>query len=564
MLVVSAAPVARASEWLVPPVDAPVSKAFEAPATRWASGHRGVDYAVAPGAQIRASGDGTVSWAGRVPEGIAVTIDHAEGLQTTYTLLAEAYVESGEVVAQGQWIGAASAAHPGYPDGLHFGVKLDGAYVDPAAYLGPTDVSNAIHLIPTSDEMSATADHPLLSRQIEGATVACTLEPDSQGDARAPNHNAVVVLGGINSEWDADSVPEPFSLPLKLGYSADKTYLFSYAGPRATSYDRSATYDDLRVAGARLDALMQRIGQAHPGTSVDILAHSQGGLVAREYLKGWAHAWDRPQVEHLVTFSTPHQGAPLAAEVDDLARGTITGAALMDLLTRFDHLDLGVAPVHLMPLAEAVETLENLVPDPYATSVAQMAPGSDYLARLASEDIAYGTRVLALQAPWDLMVPADHARYPGELNRVVGAALPQQHTAILDSPEALGLAHSFLRDSAEPCLMPDDEVGWAGGRFVSAAEAGLDHAYSAAETTVLAKALAPALVGVTPLRDGLAGAEGAYRAWRAGGAAGLRRWAQTRATNVALSGVGWYYDHTVQAIVGRAIRGTLRHLGGGT
>lgn len=563
-LIVGGCPEAHASGWLIPPVDGPVSRGFEAPAARWTSGHRGIDYQVPPGARIRASGDGTVTFSGRVPRGLALTIDHGEGLQTTYTLLARTYVSDGQVVAQGQWIGAAGAAHPGRAGGLHFGVRLNGSYADPADFLGASDMSNAIHLVPTSEQ--AHPGPPSLTRQVEGSTVACTPAGDSGGWARAPNDNAVVVIGGINSEWDADSLPKAFALPARLGYPASKTYRFSYAGPRAASYDRTATYGDLRVAGARLDALLRRIGRAHPGASVDVLAHSQGGLVAREYLKGWAHSWDpaRPQVEHLVTLATPHQGAPLAAEVTDLDDRTITGATVMDLLTRFDHLDVGVVPVTLMPLARAAEALENLVPDPRAAAVDQMVEGSAYLRRLSSEDVAYGTRVLALQAPWDLAVPADHARFPGELNRVVRAALPEQHTSILSSPDALGLAHAFLRDAAEPCLLPDDEVGWATGREVSAATSGLDHAYAAAESAVLARVLKPALTGVSPIRSGLTGATGAYRAWRGGGVGGLHRWARARALDAALSGVGWYYDRTVQGIVGRVLKEGLQRLRPGT
>ena len=55
----------------------------------------------------------------------------------------------GDVVRQGQPVARTGGGHTGdlIPN-LHFGVRLDDAYVDPLAYLAPMDVSALIRLAP--------------------------------------------------------------------------------------------------------------------------------------------------------------------------------------------------------------------------------------------------------------------------------------------------------------------------------------------------------------------------------------------------------------------------------
>ena len=57
---------------------------FDPPAVVWGRGHRGVDLAAAEGAQIRSAAAGTVAFAGMVAGRPVVSIDHADGIRTTY------------------------------------------------------------------------------------------------------------------------------------------------------------------------------------------------------------------------------------------------------------------------------------------------------------------------------------------------------------------------------------------------------------------------------------------------------------------------------------------------
>ncbi len=276
-------------------------------------------------------------------------------------------------------------------------------------------------------------------------------------------------MGGITSEYPGSGEPEVFAVGEALGYPPERVVRFSYSGKE--TYRRQDTFVDLRLSAGRLAALVRRVGQTWPGHDVDLIAHSQGGLVAREYLKGYASSWDphAPRVDHLVTFASPHQGAPLVGEIDEVEARTITGDHAMDVLSRFARSN-------------------GYVPDPHGASTQQMEPGSEFLTNLAEEDVLYGTRVLTLAMPYDFIVPANHARYPGQLNRVVPGPLGFHHRMVVESPVARGLARSFLRDAAEPCRSRYDATGPAAGRAISDASRTLDSLYWALDGSAVVSA----------------------------------------------------------------------------
>ena len=455
VLVSSGTPPAVASTWLIPPVDAPVARRFEAPSSEWGPGHRGIDYAIESGTLIRAVADGRVSFAGDVAGVLAVTIDHGGGMESTYSDLSEVLVLPGEVVEQGFWIGRTGRAHPDHP-GLHLGLKLSGAYVDPESFIGPLDTSGAIRLAPLVWEppptLPAAFRKPLLS-----ANAVETCEPLQRARADRPNDNIAVLVAGIGSKTAGG-----FSAALYesggrlLGYRDDDTYLFSYRGSEGRQlhqpYERTHTYADIRVAASRLRTMLERVARRHPGRSVDLVAHSQGGIVARSYLELSARAWDPdlPRVEHLLTFSSPHRGAPLAAATPKLDAGP-TGKALLEAASLWSR--------HGGP-----------VPDPYAPSVAQLAPGSGLMDRLDKEAVVFGTRVLSLAIPNDVVVPADHARWLEYPSVVVPPEGLNGHEAVVTSAAATAAAARFLRDGPAPCRSTWDLWGPRIGAGVSAIE----------------------------------------------------------------------------------------------
>lgn len=113
-----------------------VSRPFQPPPQRWLAGHRGVDLAGTPGVAVLAVGDGVVAFAGNVAGVGVVSVDHADGLRTTYEPVTPAVVR-GATVRRGQQIGSLGAGHPGCPvvACLHWGLRQGTLYLDPLSLL---------------------------------------------------------------------------------------------------------------------------------------------------------------------------------------------------------------------------------------------------------------------------------------------------------------------------------------------------------------------------------------------------------------------------------------------
>lgn len=126
-----------AAGW-VAPLSEPltVTRTFDPPASRYGAGHRGVDLAGSPGQEIRAAGAGIVIYAGPLAGRGVVSIEHTDGLRTTYEPV-PASVTAGVAVSIGQVIGTLAAGHPGCPVSacLHWGLKRGETYLDPLTLL---------------------------------------------------------------------------------------------------------------------------------------------------------------------------------------------------------------------------------------------------------------------------------------------------------------------------------------------------------------------------------------------------------------------------------------------
>ncbi|WP_243792863.1 M23 family metallopeptidase [Saccharopolyspora gloriosae] len=121
--------------------DSSVSRPFEPPTSTYGPGHRGVDLAGAPGATVSAAGSGIVRYAGPLAGRSLVSIEHADGLRTTYEPVRPT-VAVGQEVDAGQPIGLLEPGHPGCaaPGCLHWGARRDATYLDPLTLLGGIEV----------------------------------------------------------------------------------------------------------------------------------------------------------------------------------------------------------------------------------------------------------------------------------------------------------------------------------------------------------------------------------------------------------------------------------------
>src|SRR5438270_2052468 len=148
--VVRAAPAAAGGGYQ-PPVAAPVADPFRPPSSQYGPGNRGLDYATAPGTEVKAAADGEVVFAGQVGGALHVVVLHGDGIRTSYSFLSSIRVQRGDKVHQGQVVGTTGTSQ------FHFGARAGDAYIDPALLFstGPPQV----HLVPDSERLPQSEAH---------------------------------------------------------------------------------------------------------------------------------------------------------------------------------------------------------------------------------------------------------------------------------------------------------------------------------------------------------------------------------------------------------------------
>src|SRR5581483_2501739 len=362
-----------------PPVHGTVTHPFNLPASPYAAGDRGLDYATQDGSPVRASAAGQVVFAGQVGGTLHVVVLHADGIRTSYSFLASIAVARGMDVAAGDLLGTTTTS-------FHFGARAGDAYVDPSVLMGSGH--ERIHLVaePLSEEkerggvlgflgrLAGTGFHAteagvawaaqqsvdaalapvrigqqalqLLGRAdalaswaeyarrlgdpaawfvtIASASWHATFDDCTRDDVATPHlqqRHVLIEVAGLGSYTgkgdhrdNAGAVVDVDEAA--LGYAPGDVVEFSYRGGRThdNSYTAANTQVDIRDSAKRLAALIEREAAEHPGVPIDIVAHSQGGLVTRAAL-----AYDidltkpgHPPIASVVTLATPHHGANLA------------------------------------------------------------------------------------------------------------------------------------------------------------------------------------------------------------------------------------------------------------
>jgi murein DD-endopeptidase MepM/ murein hydrolase activator NlpD len=124
---------AQPATWPIAP--AVVIRPFDAPASTYGPGHRGVDLAAGVGQPVVSSMAGIVTVAGKVAGRPVVVVKHEGGIRTTY-LPVNPEVTVGEHVGSGQVIGrVAPDSHCISVSCLHWGAREGDTYFDPRTLL---------------------------------------------------------------------------------------------------------------------------------------------------------------------------------------------------------------------------------------------------------------------------------------------------------------------------------------------------------------------------------------------------------------------------------------------
>lgn len=478
-----------------PPVTGAVVDPFRPPANPFGPGNRGIDYATEPGTPVDAAADGEVVFAGAVAGGLHVVVLHPDGVRTSYSFLRSVTVQRGQRVVQGQTVGtAADRLHFGARVGDVYidPTSLFGG-TPPEVYLVPDEVrrpsseagerqallaglrglgrlgrltAGAVRWVGGKAVSAAGAavdaqlaklqarleelrgivnilyeTNPIVHVARVGRAVAdweaqrhdCT--PRSQRPPPAPGRGHIVVeVAGFGSTHEKDDQAVSTVDTAALGYAEADVIRFSYAGGTSeeNAYTGRDTSTDIRVSARHLRELLERVAREHPGVPVDIIAHSQGGIVARQALAFETDKGDRelPPISTMVLLGVPNTGADLATAANMLGHST-SGYAV----------ETGVA------WARPREA------DVRGDSVHQLAETSMLLARLNATPLPAGVHVTSIGARQDLTVPARHTHLAGAHNVVVDpAAMPwKAHGELPGSPEALREVALALAHKSPTC-----------------------------------------------------------------------------------------------------------------
>lgn len=141
------------------PLDPPwrIERGYVAPPTPYGIGHRGIDLAAGQDTLVLAPAPGIVLFAGTVVDRGVISIEHGNGVISSYEPV-NARVVVGDRVQTGDAIGVVSGLHASSPgagngsggeDGngggsgfctcLHVGTRLNGQYLSPLAFLSAID-----------------------------------------------------------------------------------------------------------------------------------------------------------------------------------------------------------------------------------------------------------------------------------------------------------------------------------------------------------------------------------------------------------------------------------------
>jgi hypothetical protein len=477
------------------PVAGPVLREFRAPTNPFASGHRGVDLAVADGEVARAAGDGVVEFSGAVAFSRHVVVRHSNGWRTSYSFLADVSVREGQRVAAGDALGTCCGptddAHFFIGPSIHFSLRVDDDYVDPMVLFSPPDLTALVHLAPSDgrewpssrrgalqmvldttglssvagwggslidggamfldgfgDLLAAGADQlPDLYRFLDGLDpmpfgpgalfdlaqgVVTWIDQHDECDRDPPSPGAVaqmnrlMFVAGINSATRGDGTTNDFPAE-SIGYPPEDVEWFSYAADRG-AYTAGDTYAPIEESAANLAEQLRAMQRAQPGRSVDLIAHSQGGVVVQAFVKLFYDPGDPtlPPLGTVITLSSPHSGAPAATSADLIGR---------------------------QPWGPLVLDSVPGLPPSDARSVGDLSELSDLSAQLQETPLPAGLEVISIGAPYDYVVPQTATHLDGAQHVTVDPdGVASQHTTITTDAATQLVVNNALLGRAAPCV----------------------------------------------------------------------------------------------------------------
>ncbi|KJL43369.1 Peptidase family M23 [Microbacterium trichothecenolyticum] len=133
--VVDGGTVTLTRDWTWPVHPFRLVRPFVAPPHEYGPGHRGIDLLPAGDGVVRAPAPGVVAFSGQVAGRGVITVDHGDGLVSTFEPV-DPGLAAGTRVESSIPLGTISVGGHAEPGAVHLGVRLDGVYINPLVLLG--------------------------------------------------------------------------------------------------------------------------------------------------------------------------------------------------------------------------------------------------------------------------------------------------------------------------------------------------------------------------------------------------------------------------------------------
>lgn len=269
-------------------------------------------------------------------------------------------------------------------------------------------------------------------RFYDTVTAECSDDaPDADGTGGS--RHRVMVVAGVNSSGPAGDRGPTVDLDVRaLGYLPDEDEVrwYSYAADGG-SYRGPDTLGPLDRAAQRLGDQLRAMQREEPGREVDLIAHSQGGVVVATFLARHYKAHDRtlPPLGNVVTVASPLAGAPLAT-TGEVIRAVPGGEAALD----------------------GVGAVVPSIPPPNASSVRELSERSALIREIQRRGVPEHFDVTSIGASEDLVVPAESITLDGARETVVAVNSLSQHGDVLRDEDGLRAMRAALEGRAPPCV----------------------------------------------------------------------------------------------------------------
>lgn len=285
----------------------------------------------------------------------------------------------------------------------------------------------------------------------------------------APNDNIIVTIAGIGSQTEfatngaVKTNAAMYQTDLTaLGFSEDQIYNFSYAGIQEGGegayrlhkpYSQADTFESIEISAEMLARQIDEIHRRHPDKEIDLVAHSQGGLVAQYYLENLylLENKERVVIDHFVSMGSPHLGAD-SAQLYSQLEGTPQGDFLL----------------------EGWEVASQLfdLPPPASPAARQMAEDSPFIKELDRNWNPQLAKTTTIAATFDVVVTPQHSRLRGADHYT--ADMPNSlsslwaHGKVVDAHSTKEIVYNALADTPSTCTALRNAVADYGvGRFIS-------------------------------------------------------------------------------------------------